>query len=191
MTYQFQAVDLSSARDLPVRSAMSRDFDAFWRGLSRNDSCPHRSSFRPERAGRFLRHLVLCEYAPDGPQTITMRLVGDEFERRVKRNVKGEDYLQFLPRQYHAGALLSAREIVLRPCGLWQIMPLHYERGFVRQVEITTFPMTTDVTGVFHLLVLCQYLGDATISRTAGVKLLNTDTALTFQYLDIGAGVPV
>ena len=191
MTYQFQAVDLSSARDLPVRSAMSRDFDAFWRGLSRNDSCPHRSSFRPERAGRFLRHLVLCEYAPDGPQTITMRLVGDEFERRVKRNVKGEDYLQFLPRQYHAGALLSAREIVLRPCGLWQIMPLHYERGFVRQVEITTFPMTTDVAGVFHLLVLCQYLGDATISRTAGVKLLNTDTALTFQYLDIGAGVPV
>jgi hypothetical protein len=191
MSHQFQSVDLGGAHDLPVRSAMSREFDAFWRGLPRSDSCPHRSAFRPERAGRFLRHLVLCEYAPDGPQAIIMRLVGGEFEQRVKRNVKGEDYLQFLPRQFHAGALLSARELVRRPCGLWQITPLHYERGFVRQVEITIFPMTTDVAGVFQLFVLCQFLGDATISRTAGVKILHTDTALAYQYLDIGAGVPV
>src|SRR4249920_892272 len=90
----------------PVRSALSDEFEAFWRALPSDGALvPNRSVFRPERAPRFLRHLLLCEALPDGKSCIRMRLVGSEFAARVQRDLKGQDYLQYLPPAYHAAAI--------------------------------------------------------------------------------------
>ena len=119
-----------------------------------------------------------------------MRLVGSEFESYIHRNVRGEDYLQFLPEKYRSGAIDSVRQIIALPCGLWQVTPLHYERGFVRKVEITVFPLKPESCGVFQLLILTQFLGGPLISQTASDRLVLADTALDFYYIDVGAGVP-
>ncbi len=120
-----------------------------------------------------------------------MRLIGSEFESYIHRNVRGEDYLQFLPERYRRGAIDSVRQIIARPCGLWQVTPLHYERGFVRNVEITVFPLKPESGGSFQLLILTQFLGGPLMSHSARDRLVLADTALDFQYIDVGAGVPI
>src|ERR1700692_1965852 len=123
--------------DIAPRTALSAEFEAFWRALPKAGPIPNRSVFLPERAPRFLRHLLLCEALPDGKSCIRMRLIGSEFAERGQRDLRGEDYLQYLPPAYHGAAIESVRQIVNRPCGLWQIMPVSYERGYAHHLELT------------------------------------------------------
>ncbi len=151
---------------------------------------PNRSSFLPERASRFLRDLVLCELFLDGKSLVRMRLVGSAFEDRIKRNVTGEDFLQYLPPLYHAGAVESARQIVDRPCGLWQVTPVHFERGFAQNIEFTALPLRPGPNGVHLLLVLTQSMQGLVSPKPTIDKVMMADTAITYRYIDLGAGVP-
>ena len=54
----------------------------------------------------------------------------------------------------------SVRETIERPCGLWQVMPLHYARGFERNVEITVFPLKLGKGAKHQLLILTQFWAD-------------------------------
>jgi hypothetical protein len=173
------------------RTRLSAEFEAHWRALPKSGLVPTRSAFRPQRAARFLRHLVLCDVKLEGEVGITMRVTGSEFESNIHRSARGEDYLQFLPELYRRGAIDSVRQIVARPCGLWQEMPLHYEAGFARNVEITVFPLKPDNGGFHQLLILTQFLGGPLMSPTGGDRVVMADTAHTFHYIDVGAGVPV
>lgn len=174
-----------------TRTALSLEFEAFWRALPCDGApIPNRSVFRPERAPRFLRHLLLCEAPLDGQSCIRIRLIGSEFAARVQRDLRGEDYLQYLPVAYHAGAIDSVREIVKRPCGLWQIMPISYERGFAHHTELTVFPLGAGPDGKNLLLVLTQTIPALVMPTPTGDKFMVADTALTYRYIDVGGGVP-
>ena len=174
----------------PVRTPLSVEFEAFWRALPMDGLVPNRSVFRPERAPRFLRHLLLCEALPDGHSCIRMRLVGSEFAARVQRDLRGQDYLQYLPQAYHGAAIESVRQIVHRPCGLWQIMPVSYERGFAHHIELTLFPLGPGPDGVNLLLILTQTVPSLVTATPTGDKIMTTDTALSYRYIDVGAGAP-
>ena len=173
------------------RSRLSFEFEALWRDLPCEGFVPHRAAFRPERAARFLRHLILCEVTAEGLPSVSMRLVGSEFEQQIQRVVTGQDYLQFLPRAFHASAMESVREIVERPCGLWQITPLHYDGDFARNVEITVFPLLSGRIGKYTLLVLTQFIGGVMLAQPSSSKFSSTDTAIAYRYIDVGAGVPL
>ena len=173
-----------------ARTPLSVEFEAFWRALPMDGLVPNRSVFRPERAPRFLRHLLLCEALLDGHSCIRMRLVGSEFAARVQRDLRGQDYLQYLPQAYHGAAIESVRQIVHRPCGLWQIMPVSYERGFAHHIELTLFPLGPGPDGVNLLLILTQTVPSLVTPTPTGARVMATDTALTYRYLDLGAGVP-
>ncbi len=175
-----------------TRTELSRAFEAFYRALPADGGVmPNRSVFRPERAAKFLKHIVLCEALIEGAGGLRMRLVGSEFEQRIQRDVKGQNYLDYLMPAYHQGAMDSIREIVRRPCGLWQIMPVHYERGFAQHIELTVLPLGPGPDGVHLLLVLTQPMRDLVMPESTGDKAMAAGTALTYQYIDLGAGVPV
>jgi hypothetical protein len=189
--YQSDAAVVSRPDAAFSRSTMSFEFEALWRSLPKEGIVPHRAAFRPERAARFLRHLILCDVTMEGVPSISMRLVGSEFEQQIQRSVTGQDYLQFLPRAYHASAMESLREIVERPCGLWQITPLRYDGDFARSVEITAFPLLTGRADKYTLLVLTQFIGGVMLLRPSCSKFTTTDTAIAYRYIDLGAGVPL
>ena len=49
------------------RSELSHAFEAFYRALPVDGGVmPNRSVFRPERAAKFLKHIVLCEAVTEG-----------------------------------------------------------------------------------------------------------------------------
>jgi len=175
-----------------TRTELSHAFEAFYRALPTDGrALPNRSVFRPERAAKFLKHIVLCEAVTGGAGALRMRLVGSEFQQRIQRDVKGQDYFDYLMPSYRAGAMEAIREIVQRPCGLWQVMPVHYERGYAQHIELTALPLGPGPDGVSLLLVLTQPMQDLVLPVATGDKAMAAGTAVTYQYLDLGAGVPV
>lgn len=175
-----------------TRTELSEAFEAFYRALPTDGAViPNRAVFRPERAAKFLKHIVLCEAVTDGVGALRMRLVGSEFAQRIQRDVKGEDYFDYLMPAYRASAMLAIREIVERPCGLWQIMPVHYERGYAQHIELTVLPLGPGPDGVSLLLVLTQPMQDLVLPVSTNNKIMAAGTALTYRYLDLGAGVPL
>jgi hypothetical protein len=174
-----------------TRTELSVAFEAFYRTLPTDDGLmPNRSVFRPERAAKFLKHIVLCEVATGGAGPLRMRLVGSEFQTRIQRDVKGQDYFDYLMPAYRTGAMESIREIVQRPCGLWQIMPVHYDRGFAQHIELTALPLGPGPDGASLLLVLTQPTQDLVLPVSTGDMAMATGTALTYRYINLGAGVP-
>lgn len=190
MTLQHKETSSSVPSAEFSRTELSIAFEMFWRSLPKEGWVPNRREFLPERAPRFLRNLVLCELSLDGGMLARMRLIGSAFEELIRRNIKGEDFLQYLPPAYHAGAIESVREIVTRPCGLWQVTPLHFERGYSRNFEFTALPLGPGLDGVHLLLVLTQALPGMVAPIPAIDQVMVADTAITYQYIDLGAGVP-
>jgi hypothetical protein len=173
----------------PARSAVSHEFEAFWRGLPRDGAVPHRRRFEPKSAARFLPNLVLMETVVDGAGAFLLRLVGTAVEARIQRRLTGYDYLEFLPGEYRRGAVESARLIAQQPCGLWQITPLHYARGFSQNCELTMFPLRGD-SGAFLILACLEWRDDLVRPTGPHEKLLHADTAREFCFIDLGAGAP-
>jgi len=178
------------ANGVSLRSALSWDFEAHWRSLPRTGLVPSRSAFRPERAPRFLRDFVMCDVTLGDQPTIKIRVTGTAFDERVQQPVQGQDYVQYLQPQYHDGVRASVREIVERPCGLWQVMTVHYRRGFAQNLEATVFPLVNEGGG-HQLLILMREATGMAKPRSTGEMALSADTALTYQFIDIGAGVPL
>ena len=174
----------------PARSALSLEFEAFWRTLPKQGLVPERSAFRPERAARFLAHLILSEAQLDGDAFIRFRLIGTEFERRVQRNIKGNNYLHFLHPADQARSLHATRQVATRPCGLWHVTPLHYERGYAQHIEFTTLPLGRGPDGIYLFLVLTQPVDGLLMPVQTGNRAMRVDPPMTFQYIDLGAGVP-
>jgi hypothetical protein len=183
---------LATSAPTPVleRTPLSREFEVFFRTLPKAGRIPLRSALRPERAMKFLRHLVLCEIQIGDRPAIRMRLIGSGVEENIQHNITGHDYLDYLASPYHAGALEAARHLITRPCGLWQVTPLHYQRGYGHNAEVTAFPLAPEADGVHVLAALIQMPGGPIDGVATGKKPMVADTARTFNYIDLGAGIP-
>lgn len=173
-----------------MRSALSRDFETFWHTLPKEGVVPERDAFRPERAARFLRHLILSEAQFEGEAFVRFRLVGSEFERRVERSLTGSNSLNFLEPADRDRNLRVTRKLATHPCGLWHVTPLHYERGYAQHMEFTSLPIGRGAGGTYLFLVLTQPVDGMIMPLGTGNKAIRVDPAVTFQYLDLGAGVP-
>lgn len=170
------------------RSRQSHAFEEFWRGLPKQGLLPHRRDFNPARAAGLLRHFMLVEVRLDPSATFNIRLVGGAVQERVQRDIKGSDYLQFLPPEYRQGAIETARLMFQQPCGVWQITPFHYERGLAENNEITAFPLLGEGSDLVLGLVLPR--SELVRPISAGDQVLRVDTATEYEFLDLGAGTP-
>src|SRR5262249_4363437 len=119
-----------------------------------------------------------------------IRLVGSAAQERIQQNIAGHDYLDFLPRDLHAGAVESARLMFDHPCGLWQVMTMHYAREYGQNVEVRVFPVLADSTSVPLLLALMQAVKGLVSAMQAQGRAILVDTASVFEFIDVGAGAP-
>lgn len=176
----------ANPRVTPTRTALSHAFEAFYRTLPvESGLIPSRATFRPERAGKFLKHLVLCEVVTDG---LRMRLVGGAVEQRIQRSVTGQNYLDYLLPAFHAAAMVTVREIVTRPCGLWQVQPMLFAGGHAQPTELTVLPLRQD--GAPLLLVLTQPMESTAVYVAMSDKMIAAGSMLGTQFIDLGAGLP-
>jgi hypothetical protein len=180
-----------ASNGVSLRSAASWDFEVLWRSLPRDGFVPKRTAFRPERAPRFLRDFVMCDVVMGEKPEVRIRVTGTNFDARVQMPVQGQNYIEYLPAQYRDGVINSVRQIVERPCGLWQVMTVHYRRGFAQNLEITVFPLANEAGDAHQLLVLAREAEGLARPRSTGDLAMSADTALTYQFIDIGAGVPL
>jgi hypothetical protein len=178
----------SSAEPATRRSAQSVEFEALWRSLPKRGHVPHRRDFNPARAGSLLRSTMLIEARLDGEASLPIRLVGSAVTERIQRNIEGHDYLAFLSAELRAGAIETARLLLEHPCGLWQITPLHYERGLAQNFEMTAFPLLGDP---FPFLIgIALPRSELVRPIPPGDQPMVAGTALEYEFLDIGAGIP-
>ena len=174
----------------PLRSTESRAFEAMWRGLRRGALIPARSDFDPRSAIPFLKNIVLVDVPQFDGDSVRVRLVGTGFERRIQNNITGLNYLDHLPEAFHADALESIRLLFSQPCGLWQVMTMHYERMFAEPLEVTVFPLDRDGDKPPLLLTHVKPIGKPAVPTPTDGKAMRADTASHFAFIDIGAGEP-
>jgi hypothetical protein len=179
-----------TAGNRTVRSSESHAFEAFWHSLRGQHLVPRRSDFHPGKAKRFISDLVLVEALNRHGTPLRIRVTGGRFDDLIGSDLTGCNPTDFLPRAYRAGATESARLVFEAPCGLWQISPAHLVRGWATHLEITMLPLAPDRDGPAFLLCHVRSLGDLMRATLPTPNGLGLDTAATFQFLDVGAGVP-
>ncbi len=172
-----------------TRSRRSLDFESMWRSLCGEATVPARADFRPAKAARFLSEIVLLEIPNEPDRRMTVRVVGTAVDARLQINIVQQDYLQYLPERYRDGGWRSVRLMIDHPCGLWQITNLHYERGTSNLVEMTFFPLRGPEGGPNFILSHLNFIGMGSDGMQK-IRAIAADTARTFQFLDVGAGVP-
>jgi len=172
------------------RSNGSLAFEEYWKSLRKEGALvPSRSDFLPAKAARFLHNIILLEAPGEGQKSLKMRVVGHVYQSAVQYAVAGTDHLNILPPQYHEGAVTSVRLMVKKPCGLWQVMPV-YLNGVSRLLEFTAFPLTPSHDGIPLILGYLFPLEDLGLAPAALKQGVTVDTAVEFQFIDIGAGQP-
>lgn len=170
-----------------TRTDRSRGFEAGWRALRSDGLVPSREDFRPAKVIPFLKDIVLIEVGTT--PRLSIRLVGTSVEARIQCSIAGRDYLEFLPEALRADAWRSSRQMVEHPCGLWQMSQLHYRRGVSHLIEMTMLPLR-GIDGTDIIVVHCNPIAVSGSQAQLHSHAMRADPALTYQYIDIGAGVP-
>ncbi len=184
-----QANFRDSVEELP-RSPESRAFEVFWSGLRREGMLPRRQDLRPSQAVRFLHHLVLMELPDSETGVMRVRLSGTAIDQRAGRTLIGSDYLQCVPSHLRAGVIRSSRLLHEQPCGLWQVMPVHFESGVALDAEVTAFPLLPAENTAPLLMVHVRFPGRLVPPTPFKGSTILVETATQYQFLDVGAGVP-
>jgi hypothetical protein len=171
-----------------ARSTDSLAFQNFWSDLRQGALVPHRNDFSPARAVGFLRHIVLIE-APEAG-ALRVRVTGSAIDIQAGKSIAGRSYLEFVPEHLHDGLLRSVRLMLDHPCGLWQVMPIHYEKGIAQQVEVTAFPLLPAENSAPFLLGLVKFPGRPVKPRDPAGKVMLVETATAYEFIDVGNGLP-
>jgi hypothetical protein len=170
------------------RSRQSLEFEEFWRSLPKQALLPHRRDFNPARAASLLRSVMLIELRLGGNTSLPVRLVGSAISERIQRDITAHDYLEFLPPELRPGAIETARLMLNHPCGLWQVTPLHYERGLAENYEMTAFPLLGEPVPFLIGVVIPR--SELVRPVSPGNRAVLAGTATEFEFLDVGAGIP-
>lgn len=168
------------------RSGESESFERMWRGLPRNGPLPERHAFRPRSAKAFLPHLLLAEAPSEDNPTLRVRVVGDAIRSQILGDIVGQDFLDFVPEpERKAGVLEIARALFSRPCGVWWVAPVHYERGFSQFWELTAFPLARSESGSGAVLVHVRPFAVTLNMRRTDQKAIRLDAALELALIAI------
>ena len=185
-----QFVSSDTGQNSVMRSDRSREFEVFWRGLPKDGLVPHRRDVKPGRAASLLRDIVMLEARLGDTPSLRVRLIGSSLQERIQSNITGLDYLDFRPPEYRAATMEAVRLMSSLPCGVWQVMAMHYKRGFAQYFELTAFPLLGDDSNVPIVFGLMNPTGGLVRAAPVGGNPIMTDTATTYDYIDIGAGKP-
>ena len=168
------------------RSAKSIAYEALWRSMRPSGSLPHREAFLSADAS--LVHLnVLVVERLSGTRGI-VRAAGSEIVALVGPNIVGSNYIEMMPEAKRKEAWWTLGAMVSRPCGLWELIPVYIGPKIASVLEITALPVIDEETG--HVFVASYLLPCATTKETSRKNGVSTDAAVTYEFLDLGAGIP-
>jgi hypothetical protein len=180
----------AAPRSAFTRSPESLAFEKLWRDLPRKGLVPDRAEFKPERAKHLLRNLILVAAPKDDADALSIRLVGSAIHEQIGRDVTGLDYAYFLDQEQRASAHLVVGKMFARPCGFWQIAPVHYERGYSQFWEMTGLPLAGNEKSPPLVLAYVRQAERMLQAEQTGDRAMYVGPADPFEYIDIGAGVP-
>jgi hypothetical protein len=172
------------------RTKGSLAFEAAWRALPRNGIVPDRRDLSLHKFKKFMPDMALIDILPGMPARSRICVVGECIRERLPFPPVGQDYFQFLPVQLRAIAAQRLKAIVSQPCGIWQVLGIHYQRDVFKSIELTGFPLFRE-NGPPQIMGVILYSQGQVSDIPGDVAMISLDRATATAFLDIGAGVPV
>lgn len=172
------------------RTKDSLAFETAWRALPRRGIIPDRRDLSLHRFKHLLPDVALMDIIPGRPARSRVCIVGERIRERLSFPVIGQDYFHFVPAQMRAAASRRLQTLVTQPCGLWQVLGIHYQRGLFKSLEVTAFPLSRE-DGPPQIMVLAVYSRGQVCDIPPDIAMISLDRATATVFLDIGAGLPI
>lgn len=172
------------------RTKDSLAFEAAWRALPKSASVPDRRDLSLHQFKKMLPDIALMDIISGEPTKSRVCLVGERIRERVPFAIVGQDYFHYVPAHMRAMAERRLRTLVDHPCGLWQVLGIHYQRGIFKTLELTVFPLC-HADGPPQLMILAVYSRGQVCDVPTDLAMISLDRASATAFLDVGAGLPV
>jgi hypothetical protein len=171
------------------RTKDSLAFEAAWRALPRRGAVPDRRDLLLHRFKKLLPDIGLLDIIPGTPARSRVCVVGERIRERIPFPIVGQDYFHFVPSHLRATAERRLQTVVTHPCGLWQILGIHYQRGLFKSLEITALPLWRE-DGPPQMMILAVYSHGQACDVPTDLAMISLDRASASSFLDVGAGLP-
>jgi hypothetical protein len=171
------------------RTKDSLAFETAWRALPKRGIVPDRRDLSLHRFKYLLPDIGLLDILPGKPTRSRVCVVGERIRERIPFPVVGQDYFHYVPSHMRPTAERRLRTLVEHPCGLWQILGIHYQRGLFKSLEVTAFPFFRE-DGPPQIMILAVYSRGQVCDVPTDLALVSFDKATATSFLDIGAGRP-
>ncbi len=123
------------------RTKDSLAFEAAWRALPKNGTVPDKGALSLHGFKKMLPDIGLLDIMPGTPPTSRVCVVGERIRERIPFPVVGQDYFHYVPAHMRATSEQRLQTLVRHPCGLWQVLGIHYQRGLFKSLEVTALPL--------------------------------------------------
>ncbi|HEY8949089.1 MAG TPA: hypothetical protein VIM56_09425 [Rhizomicrobium sp.] len=171
------------------RTNDSLAFEAAWRALPRSGAIPDRRDLSLHRFKKMLPDIALMDIMPGPPMRSRVCLVGERIRERLPFPVVGQDYFHFVPAHLRSTSERRVKAVVSQPCGVWQILGIHYQRGLFKSLELTALPFCRE-DGPPQIMLLAVYSRGQVCDVPTDLAMISLDRASASAFLDIGAGQP-
>lgn len=171
------------------RTQDSLAFEAAWRALPKQGAMPDRRDLSLHHFKKMLPDIGLLEIVPGAPARSRVCVVGERIRERIPFPVVGQDYFHYVPAQMRATAERRLQTLVDHPCGLWQVLGIHYQRGLFKSLELTALPLGR-ADGPPQIMILAVYSRGQVCDVPADLAMISLDRATASAFLDVGAGLP-
>mgnify|MGYP001546213479 CR=1 FL=1 len=171
------------------RTRDSLAFEAAWRALPRKGAMPDRRDLSLSGFKKMLPDTALLDIIPGTPVRSRVCLVGERIRERVPFPVVGQDYFHYVPAHLRATAERRLQSLVTQPCGLWQVLGIHYQQGVFKSLELTALPFQQK-EGAAQIMVLAVYSRGQVCDVPADLAVVSLDRATATAFLDTGNGLP-
>ena len=156
-----------------------------WHETPRNARIPHRSDFRPEMIPSLLPRLAVLEWR--GPDTLTIRLAGEEIQDRRPHFHAGRNRLDNVTPTY-AGLLAQAFAIgFAHPCALSHVIEAPLPDNVVLTLHALAVPF---LSGDGDARFIVVSLHEMKRSYSLDALQAGIDDLIAARWLDLGYGIP-
>ena len=171
------------------RTERSHAFQRAWAAIPRDSSIPDKTDFRPERFASFLADIYLVELHTEAYRRVLFRLAGEHIRNALGLDLRGRNYLDFVPDEYRNTSGVSMKRMFASPpCGRWIRKEVVHGDGFRERLDLTQLPMTDRAKGLHLVLGIAEgFRPDAPHAADGHFHFerLNSE-----HFIDIGAGLP-
>ena len=158
----------------------------YWQKIKGADLVPSRSALRPADLVHLLPNLLIFEYRDSGK--LVCRLAGTRLAEKWGIELTGTNLLDYYDKNNRAHAELVFNELRRQPCGLCVRQKLLSRHNSPFVVELIFLPLRGHEGEISQLIAIAIVLEHQ--EKRAGGSEARLSKPFTFDFFDIGAGVP-